>query len=95
MVSRIISQDRNAIYPFTEQSHFSVKDVFHGNLSLGFNLFMDKHFLGSYSTFNDALQEMCEIHNRDEEFYGVGGYSDWEQTPEYDDITIILKGTNT
>lgn len=90
MTEFVINQDRNQIYPATEQSYFNIAESFHGKISLGYSLYIDKRYLGTYEQYNEALRELCNIHNYDGEFYGVDGYNDEQFTPEYDDVTFIL-----
>lgn len=78
MVEFIVNQDRTRIYPCLAQSYFNIKDSAHNGVLIGYSLYMDRKYLGTYEKRSAALNELANIHNGREHIYSVDGYSEYE-----------------
>lgn len=94
MVEFVVNQLRTHIFECTENSRFTIKTVKYQDIHIGESLYVDGNYIGLYKTYKKALQELCELHNRNDEIYGASGYSDEEFAPELKETTLILGGIN-
>lgn len=82
MVEFVVTQQRDKIYPCKSTSFFNIKTVEHNGTFIGESLFMDRCYLGTFETYDEACAELKRIHNRKSHIYGVSGYSSESFTPE-------------
>lgn len=78
----VLNQDRDAIYRMIDEDLMSVP-VMCEHVLIGFNLFMEDHFLGTFNSLNEVQKEMIEIMNCEYEFYTISGFSHYDGTKDF------------
>ena len=73
----ILNQDHNEMYWYDNNSCLYTMPVFHQKKLMGFNLYVDGDFLGTFDSVKECVKEITNIVNCECEYYCVLGYSDW------------------
>lgn len=75
----IINQDQDAKYFFDrdeEDTLYCLPKLYKGNV-IAFNLMLNGELLGTFDTITEAMEEMANIVQCEEEEYQVFGFSDY------------------